>query len=63
MTNCSSSRTKLYMRYLNFAHHAHSQTLSQTYKLNQRFTAIKTRVIAKCLQVISVYCYAERVNC
>jgi len=30
MANCNSSRTKLYMRYLNFAHHFLSQTLSKT---------------------------------
>jgi len=62
MANCNSSWTKLYMRYLNSAHHSHLQTPSQTYH-NQRFTAIKTDVIAKCSQVISAYCYAERVNC
>jgi len=39
------------MRHLNFAHHFHSQTPSQTYH-NQRFTAVKTDVIAKCSQVI-----------
>ena len=62
MANCNIFRTKLYMRYLNFAHHSHSQTLSQIYH-NQRFTAIKTYVIAKCSQVISAYCYTEIVNC